>query len=134
MSLDKFLTSQPKAKDKGVPKETSVKGTADGAEPVGSWADKYKPLLSGIVGQGKAVSEALAFVDNWKKGKAMFLHGQPGTGKTLAVEAIAAEKKLPLERLNASDKRTKDEVEKFAQATVSRPMSSKGKLILIDEA
>ena len=47
------------------------------------WTDKHKPKKTEeILGQGSAVSEVVNFVETFKPGKALFLSGPPGTGKT----------------------------------------------------
>jgi replication factor C large subunit len=98
------------------------------------WTDKHKPgKLEGIVGQKRAIEEALAVMSQPGKGKAALLTGPAGCGKTLLVETLAKEHELALMQLNASDKRNLDEIENFAQTTQTRALFSKGKLILLDE-
>jgi replication factor C large subunit len=99
------------------------------------WTEKYAPEgPEGIVGQGKAVSEAMSWMSNWKKGKALFLHGPPGSGKTLLAEIMARQGNLQLIRMNASDKRTSDGIDSFlSDASSTHSLFHKGKLILIDE-
>jgi replication factor C large subunit len=99
------------------------------------WTEKYAPdNPEGIVGQGKAISEAMGWMSGWRKGKALFLHGPPGSGKTLLAEAMARQGNLQLIRMNASDKRTSDGIDSFlSDASRTRSMFHVGKLILIDE-
>jgi replication factor C large subunit len=99
------------------------------------WTEKYAPESpEGIVGQGKAVSEAMNWMSGWRKGKALFLHGPPGSGKTLLAEAIAKQGGLELIRMNASDRRTADGIDSLLSDTSrTRSMFHVGKLILIDE-
>ncbi len=99
------------------------------------WLDKYRPgKTSEIVGQGKAVKEALDFLDSWSPGQAAFLHGPPGVGKTLLVETLARERGLSLLRLNASDSRTASGIEAMlGSASKTRDLFGSGRLILIDE-
>jgi replication factor C large subunit len=99
------------------------------------WLDKYRPgKTSEIVGQSRAIKEALAFLDSWRPGQAAFLHGPPGVGKTLMVEVLAEERGLSLLRLNASDSRTASEIEaRLGSASRTRDFFGSGKLILIDE-
>lgn len=98
------------------------------------WTDRYKPKSpTEIIGQGKAISEALAFVESFKPGKAMMLSGPSGSGKSSIPEAIAQARSMNVIRLNASDKRTRDEVDGFAQAVRTRDLFGRGKIVLIDE-
>lgn len=99
------------------------------------WTDKYAPgTPEGIVGQGKAVSETMQWLSGWKKGSALFLSGPPGTGKTLLAESIARKENLQLIRMNASDKRTADEIESYlSDASRTHSLFHRGKLVLIDE-
>jgi len=99
------------------------------------WTEKYAPeTTEEVVGQGKAVTEALGWMGNWKRGKALFFHGPPGSGKTLLAEIIAKQNDLQLIRMNASDKRTADEITShLSDSTRTHSLFHKGKLILIDE-
>ena len=75
------------------------------------WVDRHRPRrISEVAGQGKAMKELLEFLGSWRPGRAAFLVGPPGVGKTAAVEAVASERGLFLLRMNASDSRTAKEV------------------------
>jgi replication factor C large subunit len=99
------------------------------------WVDKYKPWeISGLLGQPKALQETKDFLSEWERGKALFVHGPPGVGKTLAVELLARERKHVLLQLNASDTRNAKGIEGFfGNASVSKALFHKGKIMLIDE-
>lgn len=98
------------------------------------WVEKYKPkTLKEIVAQKRAVEQTLNFVRNFKKGKALFLYGPTGIGKTSIVEALANEMGYNLIRLNANDKRTAEEIEKIITTSKMKDLFHKGKIILIDE-
>lgn len=98
------------------------------------WTEKYKPRkISEIIGQDKAIAEALQFLKEWKKGSALLFSGPPGVGKTLLAEIIAEESNFQLVQLNASDERTAKEIETLSGATKQKTLFKKGKLILIDE-
>jgi replication factor C large subunit len=98
------------------------------------WVEKYKPkTLKEIVAQKRAIEQAVNFVRNFKKGKALFLYGPTGIGKTVIVEALANEMGYNLIRLNASDKRTADEIGKTITTTKMKDLFHRGKIILVDE-
>jgi len=100
------------------------------------WTEKYKPkTIKGVVGQNKPIKEAIEFLDNFKKGKALMFTGPPGTGKTLVAELLAREKQYHLITVNASDKRNAGEIESIFNETIKEmPLFSKGKIIVFDEA
>lgn len=97
--------------------------------------EKYRPKrLSEVMGQEIAKREILEFLAEWKRGKALLLHGNPGSGKTSFVEALASEKGLDLIELNASDIRTEEAIEKIlGQSVRQKSLFRKGKIILLDE-
>ncbi len=99
--------------------------------------DKYIPKNSTeIVGQDLAVKNLKNFITNFKKGKAAFLYGPVGCGKTSSVYAIANELNKEVFEVNASDTRNKDQIESIVgSATKQESLLSfgKGKIILIDE-
>ena len=99
------------------------------------WTEKHKPSkVSEIASQQKAIAEALAFVDSFEPGKALMLTGPAGTGKTLLVETIASERGLLLLQLNASDSRNSEHIINFFEdASRTRSLFHKGKIILLDE-
>jgi replication factor C large subunit len=99
------------------------------------WTDKYRPeSAADILGQPKAVSQVLEWLGSWKPGKAMFLHGPPGTGKSALVEALAQERGLFLLRMNASDERNSEQLETIiSDSSRTHSLFHRGKLILLDE-
>jgi replication factor C large subunit len=99
------------------------------------WTEKHKPSkVSEILSQQKAIAEALAFMDSFEPGKALMLTGPAGTGKTLLVETLAKERGLLLLQLNASDSRSAEHIINFFEdASRTRSLFHKGKIILIDE-
>ena len=66
---------------------------------------RYEPSLKEIVGQAKAISTILQFLQHFKPGKALLLYGPPGVGKTATVHAIAREYGLELVELDSSTRR-----------------------------
>jgi len=98
------------------------------------WVDKYKPnSLDEIIFQKKAVEQVLNFVKNFKKGKALFLFGPTGIGKSVIVETLAKTFKYNLIRVNANDKRTSGEIDKIITTSKIRDLFHAGKIILVDE-
>ena len=99
------------------------------------WVVKYKPKsLKEFVNQNEALRKFLNFMKKWKKGKALLFYGPPGTGKTCLIEAYANEKNLEFIELNASDWRSKTQIEKILSETINtKPLFKKGKIIFIDE-
>jgi replication factor C large subunit len=104
-----------------------------------AWTLKYKPLsLAEVVGNGEALSAFKSWVKSWDKAapkkRAVFLHGPPGIGKTVAVEALANDLHMELVEKNASDYRTEDAINRFAGLASQYGGLFGGKrLVLLDE-
>ena len=100
------------------------------------WLKKYQPTKASDVPQPEAVEQLRTFVVDFKKQKkkAAFLYGPSGTGKTCIVYALANELGLEVLEVNASDVRTKDEIEtKLGTASKQMSLFVCGKIILVDE-
>ena len=97
--------------------------------------NKYSPKkVSDLIGQEEAIVKILFWLEHWKKGKGLFLHGPPGVGKSSVARAFAIEKGVDLIELNASDERSADEIEKtIGQAVRQQSLFKRGKIVLIDE-
>ncbi|NIR16147.1 AAA family ATPase, partial [Candidatus Bathyarchaeota archaeon] len=104
-----------------------------------AWTVKHKPSsLSEVVGNSQAIRKLSQWVRSWErrtpKKRAAFLHGPPGVGKTVAVEALANDWGMELVERNASDHRTADAVERFAGlASQYGTLHGHRRLILLDE-
>jgi len=104
-----------------------------------AWTVKYKPKsLSEVVGNRETIVKFEKWLKSWEKGvpdqKAAFLHGPPGIGKTVTVEALANDLEMELIEKNASDYRTEDKIRQFAGlASQYRGFFGRKRLILLDE-
>ena len=98
--------------------------TASAAMPhppgaLSSWAEKYRPKsLDEVVGNSRAVGELRKWAGDWEHGharkKGAILVGSPGTGKTSAAHALAADMKWGVLELNASDSRNYAAIKRVA--------------------
>ncbi|MGA3359575.1 MAG: AAA family ATPase [Halobacteriota archaeon] len=98
--------------------------------------EKYRPrTLLEVRGNRKAVEELRQWALHWPSDKlAALLYGKPGTGKTSAAAALAADMGWQLLELNASDKRTQGIINETAgEASKSASLLNTQKLILLDE-
>ncbi|MDW5563644.1 MAG: replication factor C large subunit [Methanomassiliicoccus sp.] len=114
------------------------------------WTEIYRPHgLSEVVGNPKAVEELKAWADAWENGRpakrAAVLIGTPGTGKTSAALALAADYGWDVVEMNASDQRNADAIKGIAlRGAIGQTFTSDGeyrstkqgklKLIILDEA
>ncbi|MEM4353186.1 MAG: replication factor C large subunit [Candidatus Caldarchaeum sp.] len=104
------------------------------------WTEKYRPSkISEIAGNKDAVAEFMEWIEGWLKRrqskKAALLYGPAGVGKTSLVHAYAKEHGWEVIEMNASDFRTRENVERIVGAASSQDSitAAKGKVILIDE-
>ncbi len=114
------------------------------------WTETYRPAgLDEVVGNPKAVQELRAWAQSWVAGKpikkAAVLMGSPGTGKTSAALALAADFNWDVVEMNASDQRNADAIKAVAlRGALGETFSEDGeylsskegnlKLIVLDEA
>jgi replication factor C large subunit len=97
--------------------------------------EKYKPKrISEVIGNRKQMEDALNFIKNFKKGKALFLYGPPGCGKSLSIELIAKELSYEIIELSPSDFRDYNTIkQKIFEAGKQRSLFGKGRIVLIDD-
>lgn len=115
------------------------------------WTEKHRPRsLKDVVGNGPSVAKMKAWADAWTQGtpdrRAIVLAGPPGTGKTSAALALAADMGWQPIELNASDSRNAGTIRRVATAgALHQTFSADGafhgsttdrgkKLIILDEA
>jgi replication factor C large subunit len=104
-----------------------------------AWTVKHKPESTAeIVGNPSAIKALRDWLQSWDKGvpkkRAAFLHGPPGVGKTVTVEALAHELRVDLVEKNASDYRTEEAINRFAGLASQYGSLFGGKrIVLLDE-
>lgn len=92
--------------------------------------------LADIFGLVEQKREIASFVDNFKsqQKKALLLHGPVGSGKTSLVHAFCAERSYELLEINASDKRTAEDIQNLVGNAVKQlSLFHSKKIVLIDE-
>ncbi len=99
------------------------------------WTEKYRPKdLGDYVGQKPAVEKFLKWIKSWKRGKSILFHGPPGTGKTSLIEAFSKENNYEFIELNASDFRSKRQIEDvLGQSMMQASLFGRKKIFLVDE-
>jgi len=103
------------------------------------WTVKYRPKrLAEVAGNKTTIQQIVDWLDTWEDGppkkRALLLHGPPGTGKTVSVEALAKERGLDLVEINASDKRNREALERTVGAAATQSdLFGRSRLVLIEE-
>jgi len=92
--------------------------------------EKYEPRTTKeILGNGKQINEIRNWLGNWRKGRALFVYGPTGSGKSLAVRLLAKELGYEILESYASDR----SIHNIMKASGQRSLFFKKKLILVDE-
>ncbi len=92
--------------------------------------EKYAPKSTkDIVGNTHAVAEIKKFLDSWKKGRALLVHGPTGSGKSTAIRLVAREMNYGLVETHADEERS---IKDFIQASLQGGIFSKKKIMFFD--
>ena len=104
------------------------------------WSARFRPCtLKEIAGNERAIKQLETWMKSWEKGiprqRAVFLHGPPGVGKTCSVFAMAEDLGYDLMEVNASDYRTKKNLDTLIGRSIHQRVTITGKprMILFDE-
>lgn len=93
--------------------------------------DKYTPKSTKeVIGNSAAIAETKRFLTNWKKGRALLVHGPTGTAKSTALRLIAQELGYELLEIHANEKRAANS---FLLASAQQSIFSKKKLLLFED-
>lgn len=103
------------------------------------WTETYRPSsLSELRGNDSARDELREWARTWDDHReAVIIYGRPGVGKTSAAHALAADFGWETVELNASDSRTKDDIQRLAGRAARNSTlggESGRQLIVVDEA
>jgi replication factor C large subunit len=104
------------------------------------WSSRFRPCtLKEIAGNERAIRQLQTWLKSWNKGipkqRAAFLHGPPGVGKTCSVVALANDLGYDLLEVNASDYRTKKNLDALIGRSIHQrvTITRKRRMILVDE-
>jgi len=104
------------------------------------WFEKYRPdKIEDIVGNPSAVESALKWANGWNgkkapKKKAVIIYGPCGTGKTCLANCLCDHFGWEILEMNASDKRSKEIIERIAGiGSQTKSFSGAGKGIIVEE-
>lgn len=100
-----------------------------------NWVEEYRPSsFDEIQGHNKDLKQIKKWAKYWTEGdKPRLLVGEPGIGKTTTAFVLAEELGYPLTQINASDRRTSEDLEEIARISRASPVDADFQLVLIDE-
>ena len=99
------------------------------------WSEKYRPKnIIDLVGNEEARKSLVEWFTNWKKGtKPILLIGPPGIGKTTLANLAAKQFGYDLISLNASDVRSKQNIQEILSPVLGNQTVFGTPMIFIDE-
>lgn len=99
-----------------------------------SFVARHRPEeFDTIQGHNKALQAIQNWAEHWSKGdKPQLMVGPPGVGKTVTAEVVCEHMGWNMNPINASDKRTSDDLSELATTLRSSPYENK-QLCLLDE-
>ncbi len=99
------------------------------------WSEKYRPQnISDMIGNEESRSLIIEWLTKWKKGtKPILLVGPPGIGKTTIAYLIAKQFQYDLIGLNASDVRSKSQINEILLPVLGNVSVMGIPMIFIDE-
>jgi replication factor C large subunit len=90
--------------------------------------------IEDLIGNKKEIEMIRNRYRNWDSiRKPVLVYGPPGIGKTSLAHLIAKENSWEVVELNASDERTKREIEKYIASFTEGTLSGRKRLIILDE-
>ena len=100
-----------------------------------SFVEKYRPeTIDDIAGNNKNLKKIKKWAEAWEKGdKPIVLHGPAGVGKTSTAEALANDMEWEFTEINASDKKTRDDIIALGRSLRSGNIGEGKRLYLLDD-
>lgn len=108
--------------------------SSDEVERFLPWFLKYQLKSFDDLVETPEIKKVVNFIEKFKPGKGLLLHGPAGAGKTTTLNLVGEKYGFEVFEMNASDTRSKKSIEQSVGEVISqRSLFGKDKLILIDE-